>query len=144
LGVLTWGPGPPIALGSGVTRDVIGAAVRGHEMVILDLGRAPGQLGRELVARCSRLIVVTPATVTGLWATSRLLAGLGDLAQDVELALRRGSVEASEVESVTGRRVATLLREQRGLSEALDLGLGPAPSRRSPLARAARELLAAA
>jgi len=34
------------------------------------------------------------------------------------------------------------MADQRGLAEALDLGLGPVRSRRGPLAAAARELLA--
>ncbi|UMG94017.1 hypothetical protein [Nocardioides sp. TF02-7] len=40
--------------------------------------------------------------------------------------------------------VLAQMRDQKGLAEALDLGLGPLRSRRGPLARAAAAVLASA
>jgi hypothetical protein len=46
------------------------------------------------------------------------------------------------VAALVGAPVLAMMADQRGLAEALDLGLGPVRSRRGPLAAAARELLA--
>ena len=56
--------------------------------------------------------------------------------------VRGHGVPVREVEQATGLPAAWTMGEQRGLAEAIDLGLGPVRSRRGPLARAAAEALA--
>ena len=56
--------------------------------------------------------------------------------------MRGHGVPVREVEQATGLPGAWTMGEQRGLAEAIDLGLGPVRSRRGPLARAATEALA--
>jgi hypothetical protein len=46
------------------------------------------------------------------------------------------------VAELVGAPVVAQMADQRGLAEALDLGLGPVRSRRGPLAAAARTVLA--
>lgn len=141
-GVLTWPAGPRAPLEPRAVREALSAAQRGHDLVVLDLGRQPGPLLAELAVRCDHLVVVAPATVAGAAATGRLLDGLPG-ARRRHLALRRGGVDPVEMERATGVPVLVELPHQRGLAESVDLGLGPVRSRRSPLARAARVVLEA-
>ena len=76
LGVLTWA-GAGRRLDVPAARRILEAAVRGHDLVVIDLARQGGAALAELVDRCDDLLVVTPATVPGLAATARLVADLG-------------------------------------------------------------------
>lgn len=156
LGVLTWSSGAVVEPDAVVVREAVAAARRGHDLVVLDLARHGTALVDELVARCDRLLVVLPATLAGVASTVRLLDRLGSAptgssrpasttgftaASTAVLAVRRGGVAWQDVERATGLQVAVEVPEQRGLAEAVDLGLGPVRHRRVPLARAARQVL---
>lgn len=141
LGVLTW-TGVRRRLDVPTARRVLDAAVRGHELVVLDLARHGGSTLVELVDRCDDLLVVTPATVPGLAATVRLVADLGREGR-AGLVVRPGGLSDADAARVTGLPVVATVGEQRGLAASVDRGLGPLTGR-GPLARAARDLLAAA
>lgn len=140
LGVLTWS-GPRRRLDLPTVRRILPSAVRGHDLVVLDLARHGGPLA-ELVDRCDDLLVVTPATVPGLAATARLVGELGrdGRADRAGLVVRPGSLSDADAERVTGLPVVATLPDQRGLAGSLDRGLGPLAGR-GPLARAVRDLL---
>lgn len=142
LGVLTWGSGPPGTLQAFAVREVIAAGRRGHDLVVLDLPRSMDPAVAEVVARCDELVVVTTATVPAVAATTRLLAWTADHAGR-HLVVRGPGVPIEEIRQLTGCDQAVAMRNQRGIDESVDLGLGPLRSRRGPLARAARELLSA-
>jgi secretion/DNA translocation related CpaE-like protein len=137
LGVLTWSAARR-RLDLPTLRRTLVAAVRGHDLVVLDLARQPDGLA-ECVDRCDDLLVVTPATVAGVAATARLVAGLGQRPR-AGLVLRPGGVGDADAERVTGLPVVAAVRHQRGVAEAMDAG-GGALMGRGPLARAVRDLL---
>lgn len=139
LGVLTWS-GLRRRLDVATARRILPAAVRGHDLVVLDLPRQGGPALAELVDRCDDLLVVTPATVPGLAATARLVADL-HLDGRAGLVVRPGGVSDADAESVTGLPVVAALADQRGLAASVDRGLGTLAGR-GPLARTARDLLA--
>lgn len=141
LGVLTWA-GARRRLDVPAARRILEAAVRGHDLVVIDLARQGGSALAELVDRCDDLLVVTPATVTGLAATARLVADLGREGR-AGLVVRPGGLSDADAAAVTGLPVVAAVGEQRGLAASVDRGLGPL-TRRGPLARAARDLLDAA
>ncbi len=140
VGVLTWAAGvaalPPLS----TLRDVIAAAQRGHSLVVLDLARQGGPLSEELMARCDLVLAVTPATVSGVASTLRLVKPMADTSR-LRLAHRRGAVPPRDLTAATGVGVAFEVPEQRGLAESVDLGLGPVRHRRTPLGRAVEEFL---
>lgn len=140
LGVLTWGSGPPASLQAFAVREVVAAGRRGHDLVVLDLPRSMEPAIAEIIARCDDLVVVTTATVPAIAATSRLLAWTSEHGAR-QLVVRGPGVPIEEIRQLTGCARAVAMRNQRGLDEAVDLGLGPLRSRRGPLARVARELL---
>lgn len=141
LGVLTWS-GLRRGLDLPTARRILSSAVRGHDLVVLDLARQAGAALAELVDRCDDLLVVSPATVPGLAATARLVADLGRDGR-AGLVVRPGGVGDADAEQVTGLPVVAVVADQRGLAASVDRGLGPL-ARRGSLARAARDLLEAA
>jgi secretion/DNA translocation related CpaE-like protein len=140
LGVLGW-PATPGSLDAGAVRQALSAARRGHDTVVVDLPRA-GHLVAETVARCALVALVVRPSVTGVVAAARWVAALPD-ASRVGLVVRGHGADPARVAALVGVPVVTTMSDQRGLVEALDLGLGPVRSRRGPLAAAAREVLAA-
>ncbi|NPD04796.1 septum site determining protein [Nocardioides sp. zg-1308] len=141
LGVLTWS-GLRRRLDVPTARRILPTAVGGHDLVVLDLPRQGGPVLAELADRCDDLLVVTPATVPGLAATARLVADLGRDGR-AGLVLRPGGLSDADAERVTGLPLVATVGDQRGLAASVDRGLGPLAGR-GPLARAARDLLAAA
>lgn len=141
VGVLTWSAGaaspPPLS----TLRDVLAAGQRGHSLVVLDLARQAGDLSVELMARCDLVLAVTPATVSGVASTMRLVTPLADTGR-LRLAHRRGAVPARDLTAATGVAVAFEVPEQKRLAESIDLGLGPVRHRRTPLGRAVSAFLA--
>lgn len=143
LGVLTWHPGRRGTLQPFAVREVLSAAQRGHHTVVVDLPRMRDRLLDEVVARCDLVLVVTRPCVSGLASAARVVAGLPDEGR-ARLVLRGRGLQPEEVARLTSTPVLLGMGDQRGLAESIDLGLGPVRTRRSPLARAAREVLAAA
>jgi secretion/DNA translocation related CpaE-like protein len=142
LGVLTWYPGPQGSLQAFAVRNAVAAAQRGHETVVLDLPRTVDPLVEELVARCDQVYVLTVTTVAGLASAARLCARFAD-PRPLRLVLRGPRIDAHAVTRLTTIPVAAQMPDQRGLEEAIDLGLGPVRSTRGPLGRTALSLLAA-
>ncbi len=140
LGVLTWYSGPRASLQAFAVRNAIAAAQRGHETVVIDLPRVVDPVVEELVARCDRVYVLTVPTLAGLASTVRLCSRFSNPAP-LRLVLRGSDVQAEAVARLVSVPVAAQMPDQRGLEEAIDLGLGPVRSRRGPLGRTAQALL---
>lgn len=140
VGVLTWAAGTATGLAPFAMREALSAAQRGHDAVVIDLPRRVDDLVAETMARCDAVLVVARPTLLGLAAAGRLCAAVADYAAP-ELVLRGTGLTAQEAVRVAGRPVLTQMRDQRGLAESVDLGLGPVRSLRGPLARAATGVL---
>lgn len=141
LGLLTWGGASasrPISLEAATVRDVVEAARRVHDLVVVDLPRGDDDVVREVVARSDRVLLVVRPTVTGVAAAARQL---GALDTRVGLVVRGRGVGLDSLARSVGAEVLAQMGDQRGLDEAVDLGLGPLRSLRSPLGRAAIGLL---
>jgi secretion/DNA translocation related CpaE-like protein len=140
LGVLTWRAGAPGSLQAFAVREVLSAARRGHDVVVVDLPRTPDALVDEIAARCDRLLVMVVPTVAGVASAVRACARHPD-PTSVRLVLRGGGIDRQAVARATGLPVLAQMADQRGLAEAIDLGRGPVRSRRGCLGRAASEVL---
>lgn len=141
LGLLGWGRGGGGVLDRSTVREVLSAARRGHELVVVDLPRGLGDEAVDVANRCDLVLLVVRANVTGIAAATRLVPRLPDRDR-VRLVVRGRSADPDAVGRALDLPVLAAVPEQRGLSEAIDLGLGPVRSRRSPLARAAADVLA--
>lgn len=143
LGVLTFGCGGvegPESLQPFAARAAVAAATRGHRLVVLDLPRTGGGLTEELMARCQALVVVTRANLPGLSSAARFVSR-ASRSGPLSLVVRGSGLDAAEAHRLVGAPVVAAMPDQRGLDEAIDLGLGPVKSRRSVLSRAARTVL---
>jgi secretion/DNA translocation related CpaE-like protein len=140
LAALTWRAGPSGTLQAFAVREVLSAARRGHDVVVVDLPRTLDPLVEEIAARCDRVLVVAIPTVAGVASAVRACARFPDPTR-VRLVLRGGGVDPQAVARATRVPVLASMSDQRGLDEAIDLGLGPVRSRRSALGRAASDVL---
>jgi secretion/DNA translocation related CpaE-like protein len=140
LGALSWHAGAPGTLQAFAVREVLSAAKRGHDVVVVDLPRTADPVVDEVAARCDRLLVVVVPTVAGVASAVRTCARHPD-PTTVRLVLRGGGIDPHAVARATGIPVLATMADQRGLGEAIDLGLGPVRSRRGSLGRAATEVL---
>lgn len=141
LGVLSWYvDGSTPRLQAFAVREALSAARRGHRTVVVDLPRSADALIDEVATRCDRLLLVTVASVAGVAAATRMRARFSDHPR-VEVVIRGEALTAADVGAAVRAPVAVQMRDQRGLEEAIDLGLGPLRTRRGPLARAAGALL---
>lgn len=145
LGALSWGrgggrrPSPP---DPGVLREVLSAAARGHQTTVLDLPRS--EAAAEAMGRCDEVLVVVTPSITGIASAARLVDAMVDHGADtdrVALVVRGGGAATELVARSVGLPVRAAMNDQRGLAEAIDLGLGPLRARRGPLARAAGEVV---
>lgn len=144
LAVLGWGAGARPRLEPALVREVLRAAQRGTALVVADLPRWSDPAATELLARCDHLVVVAGETVPAVAACAQVL-GSATAVPHVHLVVRRSGTGAApaEVASALDLPLRAVLGHQRGLDEAVGLGLGPLPSRRGPLPRAVRAVLRA-
>ncbi len=139
LGVLTWHATSPARLQPFAVREVVAAAQRGHRMVVVDLPRRDGPVLEEVLPRLDAVVLTVTQTVLGVASATRGAASLG--ATPLHVVVRGRGGLAERVAEVTGSGEVVEMAPQRGLDEAIDLGIGPLRSRRGPLGRAAREVL---
>lgn len=140
LAALTWRAGAPGTLQAFAVREVLSAAQRGHDFVVVDLPRTPDPLVDEVAARCDRLLVVVVPTVAGVASAVRTCARHPDPGR-MRLVVRGRGVDPESVARATRLPVLAAMADQRGLAESIDLGLGPVRSPRGSLGRAAEDVL---
>ncbi|WP_300403115.1 septum site-determining protein Ssd [Nocardioides sp.] len=140
LRVLTWQAGSTATPQAFAVREALSAARRGHDVVVVDLPRTIDSLGEEILARCDAVVMVVVPTVPGVASATRLAARLADRASP-GIVLRGTGVAEHDITRATRLPVVARVPQQRGLSESIDLGLGPVRSWRSPLARTCSALV---
>lgn len=143
LGVLGWPDGPFATPEPALVRDVVTAAQRGHDWVVLDLPRAADPSVAGLATRCDQVLLVVRSVLGGVSAAARMAERLRGEAPHAVLVVRtrRGSPPGEDVARAVGLPLVAELKDQRRLDEQLDLGLGPVHHRRSPLAVTAAGIL---
>lgn len=136
LSVATWSADRGAGLSVPALRAVLSAGRRGHPVVVVDLPRADPKVLEEVVPRCDQVIVVCTCTVPALAACLQLVARVPDPGTSV-LLRGRSSFDTGEIQRLLGLPVLDRMADQRGLDEAVALGLGPLRHGRGSLARAA-------
>lgn len=136
-GVLGWGvSGSRVTPSATLVREALAAARRGHEWVFVD-SRSP-----EVWSSCDALVVVVAGSVPGLAAAVRTGQRLPrGLRAGIAVRSAREDRMAHQVARSLGRPLWSVLTRQRALDEHLSAGLGPVRGRRSPLTRAANDIL---
>ena len=140
LSVLTWPTNRPSSLQAFAMREVLSAGRRGFDTVVVDLPRHPDQVVDETLSRCDHVVLVATLTVPGVSSAARLAHRLPSTGPRRHLVTRGsgGGVTPESVSRLLRIPLLTSMGDQRGLDESINLGAGPARSRRGVLARAAR------
>jgi hypothetical protein len=121
-------------------REVLSAGRRGFETVVIDLPRHRDAVVEETIARCDHVVLVSTLTVPGVTSAARVATRLPEFSPQRHLVTRgsRVGVAPESVSKLLRMPLLAAMGDQRGLDEAINLGAGPARSRRGTLARAAR------
>ncbi len=140
LSVLTWPTDRPASLQAFAMREVLSAGRRGFDVVVVDLPRHRDAVVEETISRCDHVVLVSTLTVPGVSSAARVAHRLPEMAPTRHLVTRgsRAGVSPESVSRLLRMPLLVAMGDQRGLDEAVNLGAGPARSRRGTLARAAR------
>jgi secretion/DNA translocation related CpaE-like protein len=144
LSVLTWPTDRPASLQAFAMREVLSAGRRGFDAVVVDLPRHRDAVIEETISRCDHVVLVSTLTVPGVSAAARVAHRLPETTPARHLVTRgsRAGVTPESVSRLLRIPLLATMGDQRGLDEAINLGAGPARSRRGTLARAARSAVA--
>ena len=139
LSVLTWPVDRTPTLQAFAMREAMSAGRRGFATVVVDVPRHPDPVVDELLARCDHVLLVSTLTVPAVTAAARVARRLPSR-PGAGLVLRGGAagVAPREVGRLLDLPVVATMGDQRGLDEAISLGVGPLRSGRGTLAKAAR------
>jgi len=145
LSVLTWPADRSATLQAFAMREVLSAGRRGFDAVVVDLPRHRDSVVDEAISRCEHVVLVSTLTVPGVSSAARVAHRLPEATPMRHLVTRgsRGGVTPESVSRLLRIPLLAAMADQRGLDEAINLGAGPARSRRGTLARAARSAAAA-
>jgi len=145
LSVLTWPADRSATLQAFAMREVLSAGRRGFDAVVVDLPRHRDSVVDEAISRCEHVVLVSTLTVPGVSSAARVAHRLPEATPMRHLVTRgsRGGVTPESVSRLLRIPRLAAMADQRGLDEAINLGAGPARSRRGTLARAARSAAAA-
>jgi secretion/DNA translocation related CpaE-like protein len=145
LSVLTWPADRSATLQAFAMREVLSAGRRGFDAVVVDLPRHRDTVVDEAISRCDHVVLVSTLTVPGVSSAARVAHRLPEATPTRHLVTRgsRGGVTPESVSRLLRIPLLAAMADQRGLDEAINLGAGPARSRRGTLARAARSAAAA-
>src|ERR1700712_4025035 len=140
LSVLTWPADRPATLQAFAMREVLSAGRRGFDTVVVDLPRHRDAVIDEAISRCDHVVLVSTLTVPGVSSAARVAHRLPELTPARHLVTRgsRAGLSPESVSRLLRMPLLAAMGDQRGLDEAINLGAGPARSRRGTLARAAR------
>ena len=142
LAVLTWPTRGQGVLQPFAMREVLSAGERGFDAVVIDLPRHRDAVVEETISRCDHVVVVSTLTVPGVTSAARVAHGLPESSPRRHLVTRGGRGESPEsVARLLRTPLLATMSDQRGLDESIDLGTGPARSRRGVLARTARQVV---
>lgn len=141
LAVLSWDRGDQTTIPPVVMREVLAAARRGHDVVVVDLPRRLDAAGREALQQADRTYLVVPAEVRAVAAAGRVASQLTAVTSGVELVVRGpgpAGLDGPLVSESLDLPLAAQMRPERRLEAALDAGEGLWRRGRGPLARTCR------
>lgn len=142
VSVLSWDRTPTPAAAPHAVHQIMAAARRGSDVVVVDLPRRLDGLAREALLACDVAILLCPADVRAAAGAGQLLPSLRSLCGDIRLVVRTGAatdVTADGLADHLGLPLLGVWPTRRGLERSVDEGLGPVP--RGRLARACDALL---
>ncbi|MDP9183864.1 MAG: septum site-determining protein minD, partial [Actinomycetota bacterium] len=136
LALLSWDRGSASQVPVEAARSVLGAARRGHDLVVADLPRHLDDVSREVLSAATTTLLVVPAEVRAAAAAARVASRVAELCRDVRLVVRGpapAGLTADEVQQALGLPLAGEVRGESGMARSLEEGEPPGARRGSPL-----------
>ncbi len=144
VAVLSWvaaAGGPPLPVEA--MDAVLSAAVRGSDLVVVDLPRSADAAADHAASRSSHVVLVVPASVRAVAAAASALARWSDAGADVGLVVRHpgpADLTPAAVAEALDRPLLGVLPVDAGLAHLGDRGRFVRALRRSPVGAAAGEI----
>jgi len=142
VAVLGWGDTAPQPLETPAVREVLTALRRGHDLVVVDLPRAPSDFAEWATQSCDHLYLLATTSLSGAAAARRVMSRLPLVRAALVARTTHGAVSSHDLADAVGLRLAAELERCRRLPEQLDLGLGPIGVKRKGPASTAIALIA--
>jgi secretion/DNA translocation related CpaE-like protein len=147
LAVLAAGRGDPVDLPAAAADAVLDAAGRGHELVVLDVGRSLDAVGYAALDRADELLLLVPTRLRAVVAARQVVAALGPRGSRLAVVARRRPDErwtGRRVADALGLPLAAVLADDARTDADLARGVLPGARLRSPARRAAEQCLSGA
>ena len=147
LAVLAAGRGDPVDLPAAAADAVMDAAGRGHELVVLDVGRSLDAVGHAALDRADELLLLVPTRLRAVVAARQIVAALGPRGSRLAVVARRRPDErwtGRRVADALGLPLAAVLADDARTDTDLARGVLPGARLRSPARRAAEQCLSGA
>ncbi|MBT2206816.1 septum site-determining protein Ssd [Actinomadura sp. NEAU-AAG7] len=144
LSVLSWRRGEPVPIHRDAAHAVLDAAARGFDLIIADVPRQPGDLGRMALHTADTTYLLVPAEVRATVAADGLATALRRDTTDVRLVVQGpapGGLTPEMIARALDLPPAGTFDRDRRLPTALDEGHLPRACRRGPLADFCTHLL---
>lgn len=145
LSVLSWRRGEPVPVSDDAVSSLVDAAVRGFDLVVVDVPRYPGDVGRAALRSADTTLLLVPAEVRATVAADGLAATLRRDTADVRLVVQGpapGGLTADAVTRALDLPSAGTFERDRRLPAAIDEGDLARACRRGPLTEFCSTILA--
>ncbi|MFG1998407.1 septum site-determining protein Ssd [Spirillospora sp. NPDC048911] len=136
LSVLSWQRKEPVPVSEEAILSLIDAAVRGYDLVLVDVPRYVGELGRTALRVADATFLLVPAEVRSTMAAELLASMLRQDTADLRLIVRGpapGGLTTSVIAEALNLPLAGMVERDRRLPSALDQGDFVRATRRGPL-----------
>ncbi|KAB2351033.1 septum site-determining protein Ssd [Actinomadura rudentiformis] len=136
LSVLSWQRKEPVPVSEEAVGSLIDAAVRGYDLVVVDVPRYVGELGRTALRAADATFLLVPAEVRATMAAELFASMLRKDTADLRLIVRSpapGGLTPGVIAEALDLPLAGLLERDRRLPAALDQGDFVRATRRGPL-----------
>lgn len=145
LAVLSWRAGltPPLPVEA--MDAVLSAAVRGSDLVVIDLPRVPDSAATRAAMRCDHLVLVAPASVRAVAAGAAAVARWSDTSAELGVAVRHpgpADLTPAAVAEALGIPLLEVVPNDARLSNLGDRGRFVRALRRSPVGAVAASIQA--
>ena len=143
--VLSWVSGPPRSLTVEAMDAVLSAAIRGSDVVVVDLPRSPDEAAAHAASRSDRVVLVAPASVRAVASGAAAVARWSDTGAEVGLVVRHPGPADLTPDAVAGALALPLLGvvpTDARLANLGDRGRFVRAVRRSPVGAAAAAIAA--
>ncbi|GAA4239415.1 septum formation initiator [Actinomadura meridiana] len=145
LSVLSWRRGEPVPVSDEAARSLFDAAARGFDLVIVDVPRYPGDVGRAALQAADNTFLLVPAEVRATVAADGLATALRRHTTELRLVVQGpapGGLTPDAVAHALDLTSAGSFERDRRLPAAIDEGALERALRRGPLTEFCSKTLA--